>query len=140
MTRRLSHSEKDDQYPSNIHPFQSSQPHLIDGGLPGAEAATGFDDPERISVPNDKEFLDEADDYASSHLVAIKERQLTWPKAAALLFTEYVVLAILAFPYSFQILGMAGGMIATLLIGLSTLYTSHVLWRYCLQNRGCYGW
>ena len=31
-----------------------------------------------------------------------------------------------------QVLGMAGGVIATLIIGLATLYTSHVLWRFCM--------
>jgi amino acid permease len=28
---------------------------------------------------------------------------------------------------------MAGGTIATLLIGAATLWTSHVLWRYCMK-------
>ncbi len=135
-------SEKHAKYPTNIdhgvaQGGRPQRPHLIDEGLPGGGSAHGFFDPvstEDSSVRNDKEEFGD-DDYASSHLVAIKERQLTWPKAAALLFTEYVVLAILAFPSSFQVLGMAGGMIATVLIGLSTLYTSHVLWRYCMQNR-----
>ncbi len=120
------------RYPSNVdHGIEAGvrhekKPHRIDGGLPGAAAVEGFDP---------KSDQSSSEDDLSSHLVSIKERQLTWPKAAALLFTEYVVLAILAFPYSFQVLGMAGGMLATLLIGLSTLYTSHVLWRYCMQNR-----
>ncbi|ORY80240.1 transmembrane amino acid transporter protein-domain-containing protein [Leucosporidium creatinivorum] len=51
-----------------------------------------------------------------------------------LLLTEYVVLAILAFPSSFLVLGMAGGVLATLIIGASTYYTSHVLWRYCMKH------
>ncbi|KAJ9104620.1 hypothetical protein QFC21_002118 [Naganishia friedmannii] len=68
-------------------------------------------------------------DDESSALVQIEERTLTWQQTTALLLIEYVVLAILAFPYSFQILGMAGGMITTVIIGLSVLYTSHVLWR-----------
>ncbi|KAI5480146.1 neutral amino acid permease [Pseudohyphozyma bogoriensis] len=64
----------------------------------------------------------------------IPERKLTWKQAAALLLTEYVVLAILAFPWSFSVLGMAGGTIATLTIGAATLFTSHVLWRYCMRH------
>ncbi|KAJ9107959.1 hypothetical protein QFC20_003644 [Naganishia adeliensis] len=73
-------------------------------------------------------------DDESSALVQIEERTLTWQQTTALLLIEYVVLAILAFPYSFQILGMAGGMLTTLIIGLSVLYTSHVLWRFCLAH------
>lgn len=64
---------------------------------------------------------------------------------------NYADIIVTAFPYSFQILGMplvsfrvcvaervtnprthvgmAGGMLTTLIIGLSVLYTSHVLWR-----------
>ncbi|SCV67981.1 BQ2448_102 [Microbotryum intermedium] len=65
---------------------------------------------------------------------AIRERKLTWVEATLLLLTEYVVLAILAFPSSYLILGMAGGVLSTLIIGVSTYYTSHVLWRYCLKH------
>lgn len=61
-------------------------------------------------------------------------RTLSWQKTAVLLFTEYVCLAILAFPWAFSYLGMAGGLIATFLIGLSALYTSLILWRYCLKH------
>jgi hypothetical protein len=134
-------SEKHAKYPSNIdHGIaEGGGVHRSyfpkDDGLPGAGSAHGFVDPANDDLNSDQLGKEFDDDYASSHLVSIKERQLTWPKAAALLFTEYVVLAILAFPYSFQVLGMAGGMITTILIGLSTLYTSHVLWRYCMQNR-----
>ncbi|GAA5981032.1 hypothetical protein JCM10908_003956 [Rhodotorula pacifica] len=69
-----------------------------------------------------------------SSVIGIKERKLSWWEAAALLLTEYVVLAILAFPYSFQVLGYAGATVATVLIGLSTYYTSLVLWRFCLAH------
>lgn len=31
---------------------------------------------------------------------------------------------------------MAGGVLTTLIVGLVVLYSSHVLWRYCLQNPG----
>ncbi|KAL8281382.1 hypothetical protein RQP46_006066 [Phenoliferia psychrophenolica] len=71
-------------------------------------------------------------DDSSSVTQEIGDRKLTWKQAAALLLTEYV--AILAFPSSFAVLGMAGGTIATLLIGLATLWTSHVLWRYCMRH------
>lgn len=61
-------------------------------------------------------------------------RTLSWQKTAVLLFTEYVCLAILSFPWAFSYLGMAGGLIATFGIGLSALYTSLILWRYCLRH------
>ena len=64
----------------------------------------------------------------------IKYRTLSWQKTAILLFTEYVCLAILAFPWAFSYLGMAGGLLATFGIGLSALYTSLILWRYCLRH------
>lgn len=49
------------------------------------------------------------------------------------------MLAILAFPYSYAILGMAGGVLTTLLVGLMTLFTSHVLWRCRASPRDCLG-
>ncbi len=64
----------------------------------------------------------------------IKYRTLSWQKCAVLLFTEYVCLAILAFPWAFSYLGMAGGLLATLGVGLAALYTSLTLWRYCLKH------
>ncbi|KAM0756410.1 hypothetical protein T439DRAFT_345174 [Meredithblackwellia eburnea MCA 4105] len=102
------------------------------------------------------------DSHVAVHEEKIGDRKLTWKQTAALLLTEYVVLcvfpllafppsktaeramssesafirgcldvqpfflgwpAILAFPWSFS---------ATLVIGLATLWTSHVLWRYCM--------
>ncbi|CBQ73658.1 related to neutral amino acid permease [Sporisorium reilianum SRZ2] len=64
----------------------------------------------------------------------IKYRTLSWQKAAVLLFTEYVCLAILSFPWAFSYLGMAGGLLATFGVGLGALYTSLTLWRYCLRH------
>ncbi|KAK4050375.1 hypothetical protein OIV83_003444 [Microbotryomycetes sp. JL201] len=72
------------------------------------------------------------DDGSSDMQIA--EKKLTWVQATLLLLTEYVVLAILAFPSAFAVLGMAGGVIATLVIGVSTYYTSHVLWRFCMAH------
>ena len=108
------------------------------------------------------------DSDAVSNDSSIKENTLTWPqsvsallslanwmliyksRAAGLMLSEYIVIAILSFPSSYAVLGMAGGVIATLGIGLCVLYTSHVvsvlvslsfltkgssqLWRFCLAN------
>lgn len=50
-----------------------------------------------------------------------------------MLLTEYVVLAILAFPSSFAILGMAGGTITTLALGGTTYWTTRQLWLYTMR-------
>lgn len=56
----------------------------------------------------------------------IKYRTMSWQKCAAILFGEYVCLAILSFPWAFATLGMAGGILATFGLGLIALYTSMV--------------
>jgi hypothetical protein len=56
------------------------------------------------------------------------------PQTAALLFSEYICLAILSFPWSFSVLGMVPGVIVTIAVAASVLYTSLVLWRFCLAN------
>ena len=73
--------------------------------------------------------LEDEDDTPAT----ISEKALSWQQTAWLLLLEYVVLAILSFPSSYAILGMAGGLIATVIIGLVTLYTSRVLWIYCMR-------
>ncbi|PWN41759.1 hypothetical protein IE81DRAFT_324256 [Ceraceosorus guamensis] len=64
----------------------------------------------------------------------IQYRTMSWQRCACLLFTEYVCLAILSFPWAFRYLGMAGGILSTLGLGIIALYTSMTLWRYCMKN------
>jgi hypothetical protein len=64
----------------------------------------------------------------------IKFRTCSWQKTAALLFSEYICLAILSFPWSYSILGLVPGIILTLAVAASVLYTSLVLWRFCLKH------
>ncbi|EPQ53016.1 neutral amino acid permease [Gloeophyllum trabeum ATCC 11539] len=64
----------------------------------------------------------------------IKYRTCSWQKTAALLFSEYICLAILSFPWSFSVLGMVPGVIVTVAVAISVLYTSLVLWRFCLKH------
>ncbi len=73
-------------------------------------------------------------DSGSSLDKKVHYRTLSWQKTAALLFAEYICLAILAFPYSFSVLGMAGGILTTLVITIFVLYTSMVLWQFCLRH------
>ncbi|KAL0571542.1 hypothetical protein V5O48_010418 [Marasmius crinis-equi] len=64
----------------------------------------------------------------------IKFRSCSWQKTAALLFSEYICLAILSFPWSFSVLGLVPGIIVTLAVAATVLYTSLILWRYCLKH------
>jgi hypothetical protein len=59
---------------------------------------------------------------------AIKYRTCSWYKTAALLFSEYICLAIMSFPYSYSVLGLVPGLILTVVIAALVLYTSLVVW------------
>lgn len=83
----------------------------------------------------------EREDYARQIKIAnieeesghdIQFKTMSWQKTAALLFAEYICLAILSFPWAFSYLGFVGGVLITLFIGLITLYTSYILWQYCM--------
>ncbi|GKT94731.1 putative transmembrane amino acid transporter [Colletotrichum tofieldiae] len=55
-------------------------------------------------------------------------------QTAGLLFSEYICLAIMSFPWSYSILGLVPGLILTAVIALIVLYTSLVLWQFCLRH------
>lgn len=59
---------------------------------------------------------------------AIKYRTCSWQKTAALLFSEYICLAIMSFPYSYSVLGLVPGIILTAVTAAFVLYTSLVVW------------
>ncbi|EFR01502.1 hypothetical protein MGYG_04510 [Nannizzia gypsea CBS 118893] len=65
---------------------------------------------------------------------AIKYRTCSWQKTAALLFSEYICLAIMSFPYSYSVLGLVPGLILTVVVAGMVLYTSLVIWKYCLRH------
>ncbi|KAF2199231.1 putative neutral amino acid permease [Delitschia confertaspora ATCC 74209] len=65
---------------------------------------------------------------------AIKYRTCSWQKTAALLFSEYICLAIMSFPYSYSVLGLVPGLILTAVVAGLVLYTSLVLWEFCLRH------
>lgn len=64
----------------------------------------------------------------------VTEQTMSWQSAAGLLFGEYCCLAILSFPSAFQTLGMAGGILTTLLLGVCTLYTSLTYHKYAMKH------
>lgn len=59
---------------------------------------------------------------------AIQYRTCSWQKTAALLFSEYICLAIMSFPYSYATLGLIPGLIFTVLVAGLVLYTSLTVW------------
>ncbi|KAI1769048.1 transmembrane amino acid transporter protein-domain-containing protein [Hypoxylon sp. FL1150] len=65
---------------------------------------------------------------------AIQYRTCSWQKTAALLFSEYICLAIMSFPWSYSVLGLVPGLILTVVQALVVLYTSIVLWEFCLRH------
>ncbi|CAK45327.1 hypothetical protein CBS63078_5539 [Aspergillus niger] len=65
---------------------------------------------------------------------SIKYRTCSWQKTAALLFSEYICLAIMSFPWSYSVLGLVPGLILTVVIAMIVLYTSLVIWKFCLRH------
>ena len=49
-------------------------------------------------------------------------------QTAALLFAEYICLAIMSFPYSYSVLGLVPGIIVTIVVAAFVLYTSLITW------------
>lgn len=64
----------------------------------------------------------------------IRYRTCSWPKTAALLFAEYICLAIMSFPWSYSILGLVPGLILTVVVAGLVLYTSLITWEFCLRH------
>ncbi|KAH1496717.1 hypothetical protein LV164_001098 [Aspergillus fumigatus] len=65
---------------------------------------------------------------------SIKYRTCSWQKTAALLFSEYICLAIMSFPWSYSVLGLVPGLILTVVVAAIVLYTSLIIWRFCLRH------
>lgn len=65
---------------------------------------------------------------------AIQYRTCSWQKTAGLLFSEYICLAIMSFPWSYRFLGLVPGIILTIVVAAIVLYTSLVLWEFCLRH------
>ncbi|KAJ7063542.1 transmembrane amino acid transporter protein-domain-containing protein [Mycena amicta] len=64
----------------------------------------------------------------------IQYRTCSWQKTAALLFSEYICLAILSFPWSYSVLGLVPGVLVTLGVAASVQYTSLIVWKFCLKH------
>ena len=67
--------------------------------------------------------------------VQIKERSLSLFQTVCVLLVQFIAVVVLAFPWSFAILGLAGGIITCLVVGLTTVYSVHILWRFCMIHK-----
>jgi hypothetical protein len=89
-------------------------------------------------LPHLKSVNDVDDSDASSNILikqidaeagnALQYRTCSWRKTAALLFSEYICLAIMSFPLSYSVLGLVPGVILTVAVAMLVLYTSLVVW------------
>ncbi|KAK5992195.1 N amino acid transport system-like protein [Cladobotryum mycophilum] len=71
---------------------------------------------------------------AEENGTAIQYRTCSWQKTAGLLFSEYICLAVMSFPWSYSVLGLVPAMILTVVIAILVQYTSLVLWEFCLRH------
>lgn len=61
----------------------------------------------------------------------IKYRTCSWQHTTGLLLSEYIVLAIMSFPWSFSVLGLIPGLILTVFVACTVLYTGIIILDYC---------
>ncbi|KAE9394048.1 hypothetical protein BT96DRAFT_1022720 [Gymnopus androsaceus JB14] len=87
-----------------------------------------------LSVDSSAESLSVGIQIAQESENEIRYRTCSWQKTAALLFSEYICLAMVSFPWSFSVLGMVPGVIVTLAVASTCLYTSLILGRFCLKH------
>lgn len=88
------------------------------------------DDSDRAETAS--EILDRQ--LAAEDGAAIQYRTCSWQKTAALLFSEYICLAIMSFPWSYRYLGLIPGLILTIVVAALVLYTSLIMWKFCLRH------
>jgi hypothetical protein len=92
------------------------------------------------SPPTDGSSLEASDRPLWDHEVKQEEendfkyRSCSWQKTASLLFAEYIVLAIMSFPWSYSVLGLVPGIIITVGMALMVYYTGLTLMEYVLRN------
>lgn len=75
------------------------------------------------------------DEYIEAQIIEeathqINYRNCSWQKTAGLLFSEYICLAIMSFPWSYSVLGLVPGLILTVFVSLTVLYTGLIITDY----------
>ncbi|SCU97708.1 LANO_0E16732g1_1 [Lachancea nothofagi CBS 11611] len=61
----------------------------------------------------------------------IQYKTCSWVHTTGLLLSEYIVLAIMSFPWSYSVLGIVPGIILTLFVASTVLYTGLTIIDYC---------
>lgn len=77
-------------------------------------------------------------DQISAHetVPSIDYQSCSWQKTAGLLFSEYICLAIMSFPWSYSVLGLIPGLILTVFVSLTVLYTGLTITEYTIAFPG----
>ncbi|GAV49369.1 hypothetical protein ZYGR_0P00120 [Zygosaccharomyces rouxii] len=58
-------------------------------------------------------------------------RTCSWLHTTGLILSEYIVLAIMSFPWSYSVLGLFPGLLLTVFVALTTLYTGLIIAEFC---------
>ncbi|PVH20980.1 hypothetical protein CXQ85_004496 [Candidozyma haemuli] len=84
----------------------------------------------------EKKTDDEWEKLSDEVSPVINYQNCSWQKTAGLLFSEYICLAIMSFPWSYSVLGLVPGLILTAGISLTCLYTGCIITDYCITYPG----
>ncbi|KAF7323237.1 Protein kinase domain-containing protein [Mycena chlorophos] len=96
-------------------------------------------DPASIKGAKDEESIVGSSEYSVGEQIRkesghqIQYRSCSWQKTAALLFSEYICLAILSFPWSYSVLGLVPGVLVTIGVAATVQYTSLIVWKFCMK-------
>ncbi|CCH59337.1 hypothetical protein TBLA_0B05020 [Henningerozyma blattae CBS 6284] len=80
------------------------------------------------------------DQYDISSVSSTKDESIvnyktcSWQHTAGLMLSEYIVLAIMSFPWSFSILGLVPGLILTVFVAICVLYTGLIISEFCEKH------
>ncbi|SCU91882.1 LAMI_0E07734g1_1 [Lachancea mirantina] len=84
---------------------------------------------EREDVPIETLESSEGSETEDEH--QIKYRTCSWQHTTGLMLSEYIVLAIMSFPWSYSVLGLVPGIILTIFVATTVLYTGLTIIEYC---------
>lgn len=102
-----------------------------------AEAqSTGVTNLSSTELAEERSLLSDSDKYVSSAFEDeeehdIKYRTCSWQHTTGLMLSEYIVLAIMSFPWSYSVLGLVPGLILTVFVAVTVLYTGLIILNYC---------
>ncbi|KXT12972.1 hypothetical protein AC579_3153 [Pseudocercospora musae] len=141
-------------HPGHHNAFSSSQDAAERGARRASEARkmSRIDKPRTMSISASVAGRQVNDSDSDDNTVSVEKqmeleagneiqyRTCSWQKTAALLFSEYICLAIMSFPYSYSVLGLVPGIILTVVIAALVLYTSFTVKDVCdIGQMLCWG-